>query len=202
MTLETKIDGRKARRARGREAVLSAVLRLLDQTRLPTAEELAREAGVSTASLFRYFDGLDDIYRQAADRFYDQHADLLESAPEAGHPLHRRTADYVELRLSALALLGPVLPLAKTQTKERPDLQPLFDRVRRQVSQQVERYFAPELRSLTPARRADLVSTLDAATSVDAGDMITEVYGRSPAQIRRAWTELLLSVLPPVPRRP
>ena len=47
-------------------------------------DDIAAAAGVSTASVFRYFDGLADLQRQAVDRFLDRFSPLLVS-PDAGH---------------------------------------------------------------------------------------------------------------------
>ena len=160
-----KADGRTARRERGRDAVIAACLRLLDGTELPTADELTAEAGVSTSSLFRYFDGLDDVYQQAADRFYAEHVDLFEAKPSLDSGLDQRIVEYVDVRLATLALMERFVPVARTQTAKRPDLRPLFDRFRWQISAQFERYFrarAPGVdtrrarRSRRDARRCDV----------------------------------------------
>ncbi len=51
------VDGRRARRERGRIAVSDAVIDLaFEGNANPTAEQVAKRAGVSVASLFRYFE--------------------------------------------------------------------------------------------------------------------------------------------------
>ncbi|MEM7324954.1 MAG: TetR family transcriptional regulator, partial [Actinomycetota bacterium] len=55
-----RIDGRTARRERGRLAVIDAAFRLLESGEPATTERLAAEAGTSTSSLYRYFDDLAD----------------------------------------------------------------------------------------------------------------------------------------------
>ena len=63
---DTPIDGRRARRERGRSAVIDAAFALAEEGKIPlTTELVAERSGVSAASIFRYFDGLDDLQYQA-----------------------------------------------------------------------------------------------------------------------------------------
>ena len=58
------VDGRTARRDRGRTAVLEAALDLFEEENLePTPEQIALRAGVSTRSVYRYFQDRDELVR-------------------------------------------------------------------------------------------------------------------------------------------
>ena len=64
-----RLDGRLARSARTRHAVVDALLDLLNEGDLrPTAARIAERAGVSLRLVFHHFDDLDAIYSELADR--------------------------------------------------------------------------------------------------------------------------------------
>ena len=61
-TAPARPDGRRASRERNRIAVVDALLDLYAEGNLrPGAGEVARRAGLSRRSVFRYFDDLDDL---------------------------------------------------------------------------------------------------------------------------------------------
>ncbi|MEJ6739489.1 MAG: helix-turn-helix domain-containing protein [Actinomycetota bacterium] len=63
-TNSPSIDGRTARRDRGRTAVLEAALELFEEENLePTPEQIALRAGVSARSVYRYFEDRDQLVR-------------------------------------------------------------------------------------------------------------------------------------------
>ena len=60
----TSIDGRTARRDRGRTAALEAALELFEDGNLePTPEEIAERAGISSRSMYRYFEDREVLVR-------------------------------------------------------------------------------------------------------------------------------------------
>ncbi|MEM9610028.1 MAG: TetR/AcrR family transcriptional regulator [Actinomycetota bacterium] len=184
---EQRIDGRTARRERGKNAVIDAAFRILASGRPATTEVLAREAGISTSSLFRYFDGLDDLFRQAAARFYIEHVELFEASPAPGADRSERIAQFVDLRLRAVTALSMWVKRAEAAVLDHPELGTVLDELRLRTAAQVSTFFGPELEHLPPAKRADVVATIDASNSVIAGRVMIEVHGRSEAQIRRSW---------------
>lgn len=192
---EKRIDGRTARRERGKTAVIDAAFRLLASGRPATTEVLAKEAGISTSSLFRYFDGLDDLFRQAAARFYVEHVDLFEASPPVDADRSERIAQFVDLRLRAVGTLSLWVKRAEAAVLDHPELGTVLEDLRARTAEQVAIFFAPELDVLSPARRADLVATIDSAVSVLAGRVMVEVHDRSEAQIRRAWRAALAALL-------
>lgn len=188
MTAEAgSVDGRTARRERGREAVIEAAVRLVETSGLPTAADLARESGVSTSSIFRYFDGVADIEAAVAERFYDKHRELFEAAPPADAGRRERIEQFVDVRLTMFEVFGLTLLRARADTLANNERRPHLDAMRHAVAEQVGRFFGRELADETPARRADLVVAIDTVTAVGSGAIMSEVHGRSPSQIRRAW---------------
>src|SRR5437764_99636 len=63
------LDGRAARRDRGREAVLDAVIALFEEGHVrPTPEAVAERSGVSVRSVYRYYEDRDDLIRADTHR--------------------------------------------------------------------------------------------------------------------------------------
>ncbi|MEO1055530.1 MAG: TetR/AcrR family transcriptional regulator [Actinomycetota bacterium] len=190
-----RIDGRTARRERGRRAVIEAGLRLLGSDETITTEMLASEAGISTSSLFRYFDGMDELYRQMADYFAERHADLFDAAPAPGSSQAERISEFVALRIRNWEAIGPLALRVEAHALSNPEAAPATTNLRRRAAEPVDRYFAPELGELTPARRADLASMIDVLTSAETGRVLAEIHQRTPQQIRRSWTAALTTLL-------
>jgi AcrR family transcriptional regulator len=67
---------RNAQRARTRKAIVRAAARLLERGDRPSLDDVAEEAGVSRATAYRYFPGLDALLSEAA-------VDALVPDPEA-----------------------------------------------------------------------------------------------------------------------
>ena len=117
------IDGRRARRERGRAAVVDALFELLQERHtLPGVEAIAERAGVSVSSVFRYFDGLDDLREHTIERYFERFAPLFE-VPQLGEgPLRQRIARLVEARLDLYDAIAPMAHIARLRALEMPRL--------------------------------------------------------------------------------
>jgi TetR/AcrR family transcriptional regulator of autoinduction and epiphytic fitness len=186
------IDGRRARRERSRAAIIDAVFGLVSDGKVPpTVDDVAARAGVSVSSVFRNFDGLDDLQRQAFDVFAQRFAHLLEPAAPAGTDRGARIAAHVRVRLDLFETAGPMMRVARQRAL---DYQPIADGVggnRSALADQTRAHFAPEARQLTPADAANLVAVIDSLTSPEAYEVMGAANGRSHRQISRAWTTAL-----------
>lgn len=185
-------DGRRARRERSRTAVIDAVFALIQDGRMPpTAEEIAGRAGVSVSSVFRNFDGLDDLQRQAFDRFQDRFAHLFDAHVEHDADRSTRIRDHVQSRIELYTSAGKLMHVARQRAI---DYQPMADgvaRSRSRLATQTQRRFAPETEQLTPAATANLVALIDATTSPEAFEVMRAAHGRSARQISAMWTTAL-----------
>lgn len=182
------IDGRRARRDRGRAAVIQAFFDLLDEGHTaPGTEAIVQRSGVSLASIFRYFESLDDLQHQVVDAHFDRSAHLFR-VPGAGRgTLDVRIRTLVRARLDLHEATAPVARLARARSSEQPVVATGLHRVRAALSDQVEDHFAPELATHQPSKSADLVALIASLTSFEAWDLLVET-GRTRRQIQRAWT--------------
>ena len=196
MAAET--DGRRARRERGRVAVLDAVVALLEGgSATPTAQEVAARAGVSPASLFRYFDSIDELQHDATDRFFERNAARLEIPALGVGLLGVRAERYAGSRVALCAAVEPVARLVRARAVGGPVLQD----VRRRLADQAATHFARELGSATPTARATALAMIVTTTSFESWDQLRHDFDRTPLQVRRAWREAIVASLRAARRR-
>jgi len=190
------LDGRRARVERGRQAVIDAMLELVVEGRVPpTAEQVAKRAGVSTASVFRYFDSLGELQQQMAIRYFEAHADLFALDDEGEGPIDRRIDTLVRSRVRLYDTIAPLARLGRSRAVDNERLDAELLRSRRGLADQVRRHFAPELDRLKPAERDDLSSLLSATISIESWEHLRDVHRRSDAQIARTWRRALRALL-------
>lgn len=188
---EKRVDGRRARRERGRLAVIDAMFELLQAGKIPpSAEMVAEHSGVSVASIFRYFDGLADLQLHTYERFRERFGSLID-VPEpgalAGMTLDERIARLVTSRLDLYDAAGAIMMVGRLRSLEHEPLVAASAGMRATLADQVRGLFAAETRGSTPARAAELVAILDAFTSLESWDVMRRTHGRSRKQIAAAW---------------
>lgn len=192
----TVIDGRRARRQRGRHAVVDAMIAMIEEGQAPSsADDVAERAGVSVATLFRNFGGLDDLRSETIARFIDRHRDLYEIPGSGGGDRGDRIDDLVKARLQLYSTIAPVARFVRSRAGELPTLARSLRERRRYLADQIDRHFEAELASLTPARRAEVVGTISTLTSFESWDMLISDLGLSTRRIRHAWASGLEATL-------
>lgn len=197
---EQVTDGRRARRERGRLAVVDAMVDLVQEGGLvspPSAQEIADRAGVSVSSLFRYFDNLDELRHETILRFFERYADLFEVPGLGEGGLDERIGRFVAARLHLYGTVAPSSRLVRARALEAAELAANVEGVRRRQAAQVRAHFAPELDARTPAVADDLVAIIASLTSFEAWDLAHETLGRTPRQLTRSWTAALAALLGP-----
>ena len=182
------VDGRRQRTERGRAAVIDAMFDLIVEGHLPPAvDQVARRAGVSTATIFRYFGTLDDLQQETVARFVERFDHLLEiERPGEGSStsLVRR---FVDSRITLFSTVGPVMHLAWVRSLDQPRIAAAVRENRRRLRDATEEHFASALGPRS-ARRSGLVDAIDGMCSIESWVSLTRIHDRSPDEIRRAWT--------------
>ncbi|WP_394930797.1 TetR/AcrR family transcriptional regulator [uncultured Ilumatobacter sp.] len=193
---EPPIDGRRARRERSRAAVIDAVFVLVRHGKVPpTAEDVAEQAGVSVSSIFRNFDGLDDMQREAFDVFRERYVHLFDAMVDTDAPRSERVAKHVRARLDLLTVAGPMMQIARQRALDYQPIAEGVGRGRSQLSDQARAHFASEAAQLSPAGAANLLAVIDAMTSPEAYEVLQAAHGRSDRQISRSWNCSLTAIL-------
>lgn len=190
-------DGRRQRRERGRTAVIDAMVDLIiAEGALPDVATVAERAGVSVSSVYRYFDNLDALRLDTIAHTRERYADLflLPGVGQGGRD--ERISVLVRTRARLYATIAPVARLVRARAGEQRDLADVLNVVRQEQVTQVRAHFAPELDGADRDDADDTVASIVATTSFEAWDLHVAL-GRSPLQIRRAWTTAVTRLLVP-----
>ncbi|HEY5662982.1 MAG TPA: TetR/AcrR family transcriptional regulator [Ilumatobacter sp.] len=197
---EPNVDGRRARRQRSLAAVSEAMIDLVFEGNLPpTADQVAARAGVSVASLFRYFETLDDLRRQTIDTYFDRYAHLFDIPGVGEGPLDERIAHFVESRATLYETTEPMCRLVRLRAHDVEEANQLVHLINATLADQVRHHFDPELARLAPAAADDITIAACALTSFESWDLVSRQLGRTPPQVRRAWERALSHLLTPHP---
>lgn len=167
-------DGRAARRERNREAVVEALLELYLEGQVhPSTEVVARRAGVSSRSIFRYFDDTDDLAQAAVAHQSEVHAELRVLDVDGDLPLDERIRRFVGHRVDLLDAIGAVGLAARVHAPVHPVIRARLDDNRRRLRQQIVDVFAPELARLEPSVRGARLAVLDVVCSWESYWLMT-----------------------------
>ena len=193
------VDGRRARRERGRIAVSDAVIDLVVEGNAdPTAEQVAKRAGVSVASLFRYFETLKELRRETLRRYFKRYDHLCQLLDSSESTLEHRPQVFVNCRAKLYETTEPMCRQARRRAPDFPDLDEELHSVRARQADQIRQCFAYELEALSPSARDDLVATISTLTSFESWDQIMHDHNRTPRQVRRTWVTALHPPLQPL----
>src|SRR3954471_20573465 len=119
--LREEVDGRRLRREQNREAVIDALVALFEEgTLAPSSAEIAERAGLSSRSLFRYFDDVDDLNHAAIDRQLAAARRLRHPDVAADAPMAERVAALVESRVRMFETIAPAARAARVHAHHRP----------------------------------------------------------------------------------
>src|SRR5689334_14654276 len=101
-------DGRLARTARTRAAIVDALLDLLEEGDLqPTASRIADRAGTSLRLIYHHFGDLESLFHSAAIRQTERLAEHVEPI-DVDLPLRERVDTIVDQRADVLEWITPV----------------------------------------------------------------------------------------------
>jgi AcrR family transcriptional regulator len=200
---EDSTDGRRLRRDRNRDAVVSALLQLYSEGNLnPSAEEIANRSGVSARSLFRYFDDVDDLCQAAISQ---QQANVLPllaipALPEA--PLAERIAALVHQRCELFEAIESVATVSRLRAPFQLVVATELTQGRAFLRQQLAVLFAAELGALPAALAALRLAAADVATSFEAWRLLRDDQRMSRARAAAAIADNLTLLLSHTPMEP
>lgn len=193
----TKTDGRTARRERGRAAVIETVVDLLIEGHSPPPTQLVTQrAGVSEATLFRYFDTLADLQIEATTTYLARRAHLFEIPNIGNGPLTTRIDRLCKARVELWDAVAPIARLGRARAFDEPALAAILLAQRRGNADQIRLHFAAELSQLTAAVGDDIVAAVATLTSFEAWDHQHIDMARTPAQVRRSWRMAITGLWP------
>jgi TetR/AcrR family transcriptional regulator, regulator of autoinduction and epiphytic fitness len=188
-------DGRSARAVRTRDAVVEALLSLLDDGNFrPTARQVAERAGVSLRSVYVHFDDLEDLFTAAAHRHFERVRDLVERIPDHG-PLETRLDLFTRQRARIHEASARVRRAAVLQEPFSPALAEVLGLARELSRAEIELVFGPELSRRESVERERLVIELDLLASAAVWETLRTHYDQCADGARDIVADTLRSCL-------
>jgi AcrR family transcriptional regulator len=174
---ELGADGRRARRDQNRQAVVDALVGLYEEGRYePTAAEVARRAGLSPRSLFRYFDDVADLSRAAMSHHARRVGPMLSVEVAADDPVEHRVAELVRRRLELWEHITPSARVARMRAPVVPMLAAELHRNRAIQRAQAAGHVAAELAALPDGGR-HVLAAIDLLLSFESFEMLRHDQG-------------------------
>lgn len=190
-----QLDGRLARSARTRDAVVNALLDLLNEGELrPTAARIADRAGVSLRLVFHHFDDLETIYSELA-RIQTERVKHLVAPISAELPLARRIEVFCAQRGRLLETLSPVRRAAVLIEPFRPALAKQLKHARDMKRAAAIAAFEPELSRLATDEKQATIAALDVATSWVAWEQMRRRQRLTETDARRVMATTIRALL-------
>jgi AcrR family transcriptional regulator len=163
-------DGRTVRAERTRQALVDALLSLLDEGQLtPTAAAIAARAGVSERSVFQHFPDREALLEAVAREQYDRVVPTLRPV-DATLPLDERIEQFVAQRARLYELIGGVRRAGLLVEHESVSVAGWLATARQAKAADVERVFRRELDATPGDEREPLRAALIALCSWSAWD--------------------------------
>jgi TetR/AcrR family transcriptional regulator of autoinduction and epiphytic fitness len=184
VTAAQKIDGRTARARRTREAIVDAVVGLLDAGDLrPSVEDIAARAGVSPRSIFQHFGDRETLLRAVGMRQTERVSQIVEHLPDTGR-FDDRLEAFVEQRARVLEFITPVRRSALLNEPFSEGSHAGLQAFRAFKRAEAERVFAPELDARPAGEREEVVRALGAVTDWNTWEALRAHQGLSVADAR------------------
>jgi AcrR family transcriptional regulator len=189
-----KIDGRRLRSERTRLAIIGAYLELLRQSpMMPTAAQIAEQAGCSTRSIFERFSDLDALSLATADYAIVQgQAEAVPRHADGDRPT--RIQSHVETRARACEKWLPLWRIITNQ--EVAELKTRVVLVRLANIERMKLMYALELSRLPDPPRIQLLIALAALTSFESWDQMRHCHGLSIEAAQAVWRSAIDRLLP------
>ncbi len=192
---DKKVDGRVARAERTRNAVVDALLDLIEEGDLsPTAQAVAERAGVSLRIVYVHFDDHQQLFAAAAARHSERILADIQPVPATG-PLAARLDAFVATRARIYQRIFNVRRAARLNEHGSPVVAQTLRFVRALKREEAERVFERELGALSPSLRRDRACALGAVTSFNTWESLRAHQQLTVEEARRVWRGLNAAIL-------
>ena len=184
------IDGRRMRSERSRAAIITATLNLIDNGNfVPTARQIAEEAGIGLRSFFRHFDDMEALM-DTIDQHMRGYYEPLFVRPFKDGTLEERIEDIVIDRSEAYERLKKLMMTSQAQLWRSEVMQKNYARNQKGLRKHLEKWL-PELKSQNPANR----EAAHAAASFENWHRLRQHQGLNLSDARMAMIVGITSLL-------
>ncbi|HZM40506.1 MAG TPA: TetR/AcrR family transcriptional regulator [Acidimicrobiales bacterium] len=188
-------DGRAARAARTRDAIVDASIALVEAGDVrPTAPRIAARAGVSVRSVFQHFDDLPSLHTAVVQRVVER-LSLLVVAVDPALARDARIDAFARYRAALLEAVTPFRRAAAVHGPFAPEIREAVAQGNVFLRCDVDATFSPELDRLPPAERRELLDALAATASWGMWDSLRSEAGDSAAQAQKVLRRTLRALL-------
>lgn len=196
---KARVDGRRLRSERTRQAIIDAYLALLSEnTRIPTAADISEKSGCSMRSIFERFPDLLAIRVAATDHaFALGHVQAVARNVDGDRATRLRS--QVGTRGRTCERWLPLWRSLNANQGESAELKIRIGLVQEAVRQRIELMYAPELSTLPDGARRRLVIVLEALTDFESWGRMREFHGLSFDEACALWIRTIDKLLPPTP---
>ena len=189
-TQPPRVDGRTARSERTRNAIVDAHLRLIQEGDLrPTADRIAKLAGVSLRALWSHFADMEALFAASGQRVLEQRDTAHQPIP-ADLPLAERIQAYCHQRARLLEQVAPIAKAAAIKEPFSPILMSYRKTHTQRVNDELQVLFAGEL-----GGDKDLLAALTAVSMWPTWGTWRDALGMSPEAARAALTRTVTALL-------
>lgn len=194
-----RVDGRLARSARTRAAVIEALLALYEEGDLsPTAVRVAARAGVALRTVYGHFADMESLYAEAGERELTRVLEVGREVP-ADLPFGERVELFAANRAVVLEHLLPLMRAAALREATSPQLQSNRERFVALGDAEARQVFGIELAPLPPAAREEALHAIHLVAGGPAWVALRQDRGLPPeaaaAVLHRALSATLHDLL-------
>ena len=191
----TKIDGRRLRSERTRLAIIEAYLELLRRNSvMPTAAQLADEAGCSVRSIFERFSDLDALRLATADYAIVQgQAEAVARDIDGDRPARIRS--HVETRALACEKWLPLWRII-TNLDQGGEMRARVVLARLANIERMKLVYRLELSCLPEEAREQLLTALAVLISFESWDQMRHTFRLSAEAAQSVWRSAIDRMLP------
>jgi AcrR family transcriptional regulator len=191
----THLDGRLARSARTRSAIVDSLIELLERGNVqPTVEDVASRAGVAPRTVFQHYSDRDALFAAVGRRRQPQ-LDLLMGHLSAEGPVEQRIDAVIRQRARVFEWIAPVRRAALLMEPFSDAVRAALEAFRAAKRADALRVFAAEIEDVPSQQRAELQAAVPAALSWSSWDALRTQQGldveAATAALRRTLVGLL-----------
>jgi AcrR family transcriptional regulator len=186
----------RARREHARDEILDAMLRLNLAGNLdPSADDITKEAGLDSGSLFVHFADTEDLQQAGITRQRNRMLPLVAIKPGPETPLMERLVALSEQRTTLFEKYGPLGVVARLKAPFQPVIQDELIRIRTFLRYQLKGLFVTELTAMSTERAETTLTAIDLICSFESHRLMRIEQGLSAEEAAAVVISTLTTLL-------